>query len=135
MQNLSQLNGLPMSSGRSRASAFTKVAVGLALLAYVLKSGMVDFVVLKTLLLHPSNFLVGLLFLLIITLCASFRWFLLVRAQGLSLSVKNLMELTMIGNFFNTFMPGAVGGDLIKAWYVAGREPQRKSRAIFTVLL
>ncbi len=41
----------------------------------------------------------------------------------------------MIGMFFNTFMPGAVGGDLIKAWYIAGEEPQRKTRAVFTVLL
>src|SRR5690606_33282635 len=32
-------------------------------------------------------------------------------------------------------MPGSVGGDLIKAWYVAGREPERKGRAVFLVLL
>jgi uncharacterized protein (TIRG00374 family) len=41
----------------------------------------------------------------------------------------------MIGLFFNTFMPGSVGGDLIKAWYVAGKEPQNRTKAVFTVLL
>ncbi len=46
-----------------------------------------------------------------------------------------MFQLTMIGVFFNTFMPGSVGGDVIKAWYVAGREPDRKTKAVFTVFI
>jgi uncharacterized protein (TIRG00374 family) len=49
--------------------------------------------------------------------------------------MKDVLELTMIGYFFNSFMPGSVGGDLIKAWYAAGQEPRRKTKAVFTVLL
>lgn len=124
-----------MSSWRAKATNLAKIGLGLCLLGYVLTSGMVDFAVLKSLLVHPANFLVGLLFLFVCAVCSSLRWCLLVRAQGLTLSIKNLLELTMIGNFFNTFMPGAVGGDVIKAWYVAGREPTKKTRAVFTVLL
>ncbi len=124
-----------MSAWRARATNFVKIGLGILLLAYVFRSGMIDFKVLHLLLSHPSNILVGILFLAVSTFLSSLRWYFLVRAQGLDLSVKNLLELTMIGNFFNTFMPGAVGGDLIKAWYVAGREPTRKTKAIFTVLL
>lgn len=112
-----------------------KVAVGLALLAYVVKSGMIDFKLLGTLLLNPVNLLFAFFFLSVSVICCSLRWFLLVRAQGLSLDLKSVLSLTMIGNFFNTFLPGSVGGDLIKAWYVAGREPRNKTKAIFTVLI
>jgi glycosyltransferase 2 family protein len=124
-----------MATFRAKATSVAKIALGLCLLGYVLRNDKIDFQVLRSMLLHPANFGIALLFLLICTFLSSLRWYVLVRAQGLSLSVKNMVELTMIGNFFNTFMPGAVGGDLIKAWYVAGREPTRKTKAIFTVLL
>jgi len=96
---------------------------------------MIDFNQVGAALFNPKQILIAFLFLSFSVLCCSLRWYLLVKAQGLSLSFKNLIALSMIGNFFNTFMPGAVGGDVIKAWYVAGREPQQKTKAIFTVLL
>lgn len=112
-----------------------KLALGICLVVYVLKSRMIDFKLLSTVLFNPLNLSLGLIFLAAsATLCAG-RWYLLVRAQGLHMSFKNIFSLTMIGSFFNTFMPGSVGGDLIKAWYVAGQEPKQKTRAIFTVLL
>jgi glycosyltransferase 2 family protein len=112
-----------------------KLAVGLALVVYVLRSGMIDFKLLGSLLMNPVNLFWGFLFLSISVLCCSMRWYLLVRAQGLTLDLKSVISLSMIGNFFNTFLPGSVGGDLIKAWYVAGREPKKKTRAVFTVLI
>lgn len=111
-----------------------KLIVGLGVIVYVLRSKMVDFEMLGTVLWNPINFLAGFLFLALVVGLSAARWRLLVKAQGLSLSYGHLLELTMIGQFFNTFMPGAVGGDLMKAWYVAGREPTRKTKAIFTVL-
>lgn len=112
-----------------------KLTVGGLLIYYVMHSRMVDFQKLKEVIFSPLNLLIGLLFCGFSALCCSVRWFLLVRAQGLTLSFKNIFELTMIGAFFNTFMPGSVGGDLIKAWYITGHEPNRKTKAIFTVLL
>ena len=112
-----------------------KLTLGTLLISYVLRSKMVDFQQLEQLFSMPRFIALGLCFMLVSILCCAVRWHLLVKAQGLSLSFKDVFELTMIGNFFNTFMPGAVGGDLIKAWYVAGQEPRRKTKAIFTVLL
>ncbi|MEZ4751673.1 MAG: lysylphosphatidylglycerol synthase transmembrane domain-containing protein [Bdellovibrionota bacterium] len=112
-----------------------KLIVGLGLVVYVLRSNMVDFAALGEVVFKPVNLGLSLVAYTLMTVVIVSRWHLLVRAQGLSLSFKELFSLTMIGNFFNTFMPGSVGGDLIKAWYVAGQEPQRKTKAIFTVLL
>lgn len=120
---------------RERFKTALKLSLGTLLVIYVLRSRMIDFHALADVLFSPMHLVVGLIFLAVSAVCSAARWYLLARAQGLSLGFRSVISLTMIGNFFNTFMPGSVGGDLIKAWYVAGREPQRKTKAIFTVLL
>src|SRR5262249_13423178 len=47
------------------------------------------------------------------------RWYFLVRAQGLPFTMVNALRLGMVGFFFSTFMPGSVGGDIIKATFIA----------------
>lgn len=121
---------------RSQKSKFLlKTGVGLGLVAWVLKGKMVDFTLLKDLILNPINLVVTFFFLIASAIFCTSRWLILVRGQGLKLSFRDLFSLTMIGNFFNTFMPGSVGGDLIKAWYIAGKEPTKRTKAVFTVLL
>jgi uncharacterized protein (TIRG00374 family) len=112
-----------------------KTLLGLGLVVWVLKGKMVDFSLLKNLILNPLNLLVALLFLGASAFLCTSRWLILVRGQGLQLSFRDLFSLNMIGNFFNTFMPGSVGGDLIKAWYIAGKQPGKRTEAVFTVLL
>jgi len=124
-----------MKLNKDQIKTALKLSLGILVVIYVLKSKMVDFEALHSVLWSPLNLLLGLGFLLLSALLCAARWRLLVRAQNLSLSFSSLVDLTLIGNFFNTFMPGAVGGDLVKAWYVAGREPDRRTLAIFTVLL
>jgi uncharacterized protein (TIRG00374 family) len=62
------------------------------------------------------------------------RWFILVRAQGLPFSLSNALRLGLVGFFFNTFLPGSVGGDIIKAAGIA-REQSRRTVAVATVLI
>jgi uncharacterized membrane protein YbhN (UPF0104 family) len=63
-----------------------------------------------------------------------FRWYLLVRALDLQLSIRDAFRYGMIGVFFNTFLPGAVGGDLIKAAVLA-RGQARRTAAVATVIM
>ncbi len=62
------------------------------------------------------------------------RWYGLIRAQGFSFSVADAVRLGLVGFFFNTFMPGSVGGDLIKATFIA-REQKRRTVAVATVII
>lgn len=124
-----------MKATRENLQTALKLALGAVLIVYVLKSRMIDFKALGDSLFSLRNVFIGFFFLTYATVCCSFRWFLLARAQGLSLGFPSMVQLNMIGMFFNTFMPGAVGGDVIKAWYIAGREPQKKTKAVFTVIL
>jgi glycosyltransferase 2 family protein len=52
----------------------------------------------------------------------------------LSLSLWNGIQLTLIGFFFSTFLPGAAGGDLAKLYY-ATRENESRRAEVATVLL
>lgn len=67
-------------------------------------------------------------------LASVFRWYLLVRAQNLPFTLRNALRLGLVGYYFNNFLPGSVGGDLIKAAAVA-REQERRTVAVSTVLL
>ena len=62
------------------------------------------------------------------------RWYLLVRAQDLPFTLRDAIRLGLVGYFFNTFLPGAVGGDLVKAAFLA-REQSRRAVAIATLVL
>ncbi|HVK08354.1 MAG TPA: lysylphosphatidylglycerol synthase transmembrane domain-containing protein [Gemmataceae bacterium] len=62
------------------------------------------------------------------------RWYVLVRAQDLPFTVRNAMRLGLVSYFFNSILPGSVGGDVIKAVAVA-REQSRRTVAVATVLI
>jgi uncharacterized protein (TIRG00374 family) len=62
------------------------------------------------------------------------RWYILVRAQGLPFTLPNALRLGLIGYYLSTFLPGSVGGDIIKATYIA-REQSRRTVAVATVLI
>lgn len=63
-----------------------------------------------------------------------FRWYLLVRALDLPLRLRDAFRYGLVGIFFNTFLPGSVGGDIIKAAALA-RTQNRRTAAVATVLM
>jgi len=62
------------------------------------------------------------------------RWRLLLGVQGIHITFLESLRLTYIGWFFNNWMPGGTGGDLVKAWYIARRTHQ-KAEAVTVVFL
>ena len=62
------------------------------------------------------------------------RWWLLLRDQGIRISFWAAHRLTFMGFFFNNVVPGATGGDLVKAVYAA-RRTDRRAEAVITVLI
>jgi len=63
------------------------------------------------------------------------RWYILVRAQDIPFRIPDAFRLGMIGLFFNTFMPGSVGGDVIKAAFLAKEQKDRRTVAVATVIM
>jgi uncharacterized protein (TIRG00374 family) len=66
---------------------------------------------------------------------AFFRWKLLLEGQGVSFPFPQIVRYGMIGAFFNTTMPGAVSGDIIKAWYVISDNKGQKKTPVFSSIL
>lgn len=64
-----------------------------------------------------------------------YRWQLLLRYRGLPSETGQVFSTYLIGIFFNYALPGSVGGDVVKAYYVARDNPQRKMDSVATVLV
>jgi len=52
------------------------------------------------------------------------RWRMLLKIQDVTISMWESIRLTFLGQFFNAIVPGTVGGDLVKAYYVAKHTPK-----------
>lgn len=124
--------------GRS-ARAALQLTVGLGLLAYVVAanwSGTADRPGLGDLLREPLHVwpLAGAVALYAAAVALNtVRWVVLVRALSISTPVLELIRLGLIGQFFNTLLPGGVGGDVVKAAALARSQSQR-SAAVASVL-
>ena len=65
----------------------------------------------------------------------NYRWLLLLQGQGIETTMGQTLPLSFIGLFFNLAMPGSVGGDVMKAYYIAQDQPGTKLRAATSVLM
>ncbi len=64
------------------------------------------------------------------------RWRLLLTVHQVRISVGQAIQLTFLGVFYNNFMPGSVGGDILKAWYIGQHTPKgNRLEAAVTVLV
>jgi len=63
------------------------------------------------------------------------RWYLLIRGLGLPFHLRDAFRLGSLGFMLNQVSPGSVGGDLLKAVFIAKEHPDRKTEVVATVLL
>jgi len=62
------------------------------------------------------------------------RWWYLMRRESLGVGLWTTIRLMYVGHFFNFFLPGATGGDVVRAYLVTRRTTAR-TVAVATVLL
>lgn len=63
------------------------------------------------------------------------RWRQLMAVQGISMSWSRAFRVYMIGAFFNLFLLGATGGDVVKIYYAMRETASKKSAALLSVLV
>jgi len=113
-----------------------QVAVTLGLLWYVFLAPAKRAEMLHTLRgAHVGWLLGGLVVYGFVELLAGARWVLLLRVQGVSLSVARTFALLLIGLFFNFFIPGGTGGDVVKIYYLLKETHGQRAAAILSVLV
>jgi len=111
-----------------------RFAIGASLLAYLAKSGIVDFRALSKLFTAWPITFAAVTLLLMDSALMSVRLSWLFRPQGLNLRFGTSLKLSLVGFFFATFLPGAAGGDLSKLFYTTRGNCGRRI-AIMTVVL
>jgi glycosyltransferase 2 family protein len=57
------------------------------------------------------------------------------RIQGISISWLRAGAIVMIGLFFNQFLPGGVGGDAMRLYYIFEQAPDKKTGATLSVAM
>jgi len=74
------------------------------------------------------------LFLVFVTVINS-RWWYLLRANGLGVRFLEAQRFGWIGLFFSNVLPGATGGDVVKAVYIVRRCSGDKVRAVVSIVV
>ena len=80
-------------------------------------------------------FALGALGYLVSMVVAASRWWWLLAKNDITLRFHEALRLTWIGVFFNNFVPGQTGGDLVKAVYIVRRSPGRRVQAAMSVVV
>jgi uncharacterized protein (TIRG00374 family) len=114
-----------------------KVGLVGILLYWLATTGRLEFSELRILLDKPYIFCAAIgLWLFGSLIIGSLRWNLLLRGLGIQMPLLRAMRLQLIGFFFNTAMPGAVGGDVIKGMYVLKEKTATsKTNALLTIII
>ncbi len=77
---------------------------------------------------------IGILGYVLVEIAAAFRWHVLLKVQGIHLSLPRLSGLFLIGMFYNQFLPGGTGGDIIKSYFLLKETPDKKAGALLAVI-
>jgi uncharacterized protein (TIRG00374 family) len=111
--------------------------VAVLLFAWMMFSGKLDLAELQVFTTHAQLAVASLGYWLIgPVILASLRWRLLLISAGYVMSVARSINLQLIGFFFTTVMPGSLGGDFVKVYYLIKDNPDKqRSLAMWTILL
>lgn len=114
-----------------------KVSISLGLVYWIYRTGRLDIAKLSVLILKPylsifavTSWIIGPCWL------GTHRWKAFLESASFKLNPRKALQLQLTGFFFNSTMPGAVGGDLIKVFYVVKENQGKpKTQAFMTVIM
>ncbi|MDR3606055.1 MAG: lysylphosphatidylglycerol synthase transmembrane domain-containing protein [Oligoflexia bacterium] len=111
-----------------------KIGVVVGLLVFLSQKGFLSVQDTRRAFSHWENIIFSVSISLFCALMGAIRWQWLLEAQGIELGTLRTCELTFVGNFFNVALPGAVSGDVIKAFYIGREVHGQRARAFGSIL-
>lgn len=63
------------------------------------------------------------------------RWHRALQVQGLEVARPEVCRISLVAHFFNAFLLGSTGGDVVKAWYAAKLTHHKRAEAATTVFV
>jgi glycosyltransferase 2 family protein len=111
-----------------------RLAIGIGLLVYLARSGIIDLRALSRLATAWPITLAAVSLLLFDVFLMSLRLSWLFRPQGLHLPLSTSLQLTLVGFFFATFVPGSAGGDIARMFYATRGNSGRRTEIMAVVI-
>lgn len=126
-----------MNDLKKFAIILIKITVSFGLVIWMIYSGKLDLTSIAMFKQYPYILILGLsCWIMSVVTLGTLRWYYLVNGIGVPISKKLAFKITMMGLFFNTFLPGSVGGDLVKGFYVyRNQKGNNRAPAIMSILL
>ncbi|MCI0746652.1 MAG: flippase-like domain-containing protein [Verrucomicrobia subdivision 3 bacterium] len=84
-------------------------------------------------LIQTGPLLLSLLLMAMTIVLGVVRWRMVLRVHGFDLPWTRAAEISLVAHFFNSFLLGSTGGDLMKAYYAARETHHKKTEAVMTV--
>lgn len=106
--------------------------LALSLIFVLIKKGPFQVDQLKFILTHTYIVALGLSLVFLQVLTTSARWKLFIELIE-KVSFAKVLQLNLVGFFFNYFIPGGVGGDIVKALELSKNNQASRSQALSTV--
>ena len=111
-----------------------KFSFAVGLIAWMIINGMLDLSSLSVL--AKPEYLIIFIVLVFLNLgINNARWNCLLKMNDFHLSNMQTFQLTLIGVFFKFVLPGGVGGDVVKGYYLVNGSSGRKTIAATTLLM
>jgi uncharacterized protein (TIRG00374 family) len=121
---------------RSKLLFVLKIAVASVLLTWLVRSGSLDMSALGILFSRPELLVATIVVFCTGTFFGAMRWRTLLGLAGVHLPLLRTLQLQMSALFFNVVIPGNVGGDVVKALYVArDAAPEKRTTILLIVFI
>jgi len=126
-----------MADRRFRWAPILRLAIGLALLVFLARAIGWDTLqsALAPLQNHPGWMAAGIGLTFLALLIGVVRWHVILHTLGLPTRFGQTFQGYFIGQFFNAFLFGACGGDLVRAMVAAQDHPKQRAEAVTSVFL
>ncbi len=112
-----------------------RTAAGLLVLALLIYFGRLDLRVLGHALEHPALLSLAAGLLLLAVPLATLRWWLLIAALEFPMTFSWTLRTTFTSQFFNVFLPGSFGGDMVRVMLAYRAARHGLSRLTFTIVV
>ncbi|QSR87840.1 flippase-like domain-containing protein [Methylacidiphilum caldifontis] len=83
---------------------------------------------------NPIDIVLGIFFGGCQVFFSAVRWKILLQTQEIFIPMFKAFELTLIGQFFNAFLLGSTGGDIVRIYYIVKLYPEKKTAGSLSVI-
>lgn len=119
---------------RKKIFLFFRIGVSIGLLAIVLSKVEIQKMVKIVKEAEHFQLLFSFFLLLVVVGMLAYRWQVLLSSKKIYIQYKRLLSYYFTGFFFSNFLPTAIGGDIVRAYY-AGKDVSQKAEALASVLV